>query len=333
MQVFFLLFGLATAQIGVCFGDDLFTGQMKPPVKILQGNWLGAEVDTKIAELLLTEKLGIPVQIVPVQSNGQAGVFPLLHDGSAHAMLECWPSEHVLDKVNPNYVNVSWAYNLGVIGQQGWYIPTALTNRVPPTVEGLRTYGPTYLTSQTPDSHGKGALLNGGTQGEAAWLTAAAGMIGGPPGQGLGLGLSLEVVYGNDATEAAHIVAMHAAVDSASQDTAAIPRLFYFYEPNAAFATLDITRVALPPYDASCWTQTKIDNNDICSGYPVDVTFKAIWKGLQQANHPAWKFLKQMHITNADQNQIMAAALESDVTTAVCDWLQSHESKWEGWLH
>src|SRR5438046_3104957 len=61
-------------------------------IKLMGRPWEAADLDNQIARILLTEQLGMTVEIVPVSS---ADIVTPLHDGDVHVDLEAWPDGQV----------------------------------------------------------------------------------------------------------------------------------------------------------------------------------------------------------------------------------------------
>src|SRR5580704_1644596 len=64
----------------------------KPPIKMALNDWLGAELDDAVAQILLQEQLHYTdVELVDAGTSDQ---FGSIASGALHVSLEVWPSGH-----------------------------------------------------------------------------------------------------------------------------------------------------------------------------------------------------------------------------------------------
>ena len=285
----------------------------KTTIKLAVNPWSASELNVAVAEILLTEQLGYPVEKVEIAEQAQ---WAALAAGDLHASLEVWPSGHganVAEYIEMQKV-VEDGGALGVVGRIGWYLPTYLLTEHPElaTGEGLATpeSAALFATAETGD---KGQLLFG----DPSWVTYEADIIE-------NLGLNFQIVQAG--SEEAILSSLDAAYSR--QD----PVLFYFWTPHSIHAKYELTRVALPEYSEECYA--KAESGGVDCDYPSDNLFKIFWPGLKDAAPDAYTLLKNMSYTTEDQISMIAAVeLENKpVEEAARAWLDAHQETWQAWL-
>ncbi len=282
-------------------------------IKLAENPWTGSSVNVNVAAILLTEKLGYPVEIVTLDENAQ---WPALATGDLSASLEVWPSGHaenVAQYIDDQKV-VANLGELGVVGKISWYVPTYVVEQHPElaTAEG---YANPELAAlfKTAESGDKGQFL----AGDPSWVQYDEQIIN-------NLGMNLAVV--NAGSEQA-ILAQLEGVYSRQE-----PLLFYFWTPHSVHAKYDLTAVQLPEYSDECYAQAEAGG--VACDYPQDQLFKIAWAGLAEAAPEAYSFLQKMSYSNADQiGMIAAVELEAqDVDAAARAWIDANEAVWSEWL-
>lgn len=285
----------------------------KVTIKLAVNPWSASELNVAVAHILLQEKLGYPVEEVPIAEQAQ---WAALAAGDLHASLEVWPSGHmanVAEYIEKQQV-VENGGSLGVIGRIGWYIPSYMVSEHPDlaTWEGLANpeNAALFATAETGD---KGQLLFG----DPSWVTYEADIIE-------NLGLNFQIVQAG--SEEAILSSLDAAYSR--QD----PVLFYFWTPHSIHAKYELTRVALPDYSEECYA--KAQSGGVACDYPPDNFFKIFWPGLKDAAPDAYALLKNMSYTTDDQLSMIASVeLENKpVEEAARAWLDTHEETWQAWL-
>jgi glycine betaine/proline transport system substrate-binding protein len=137
------------------------------------------------------------------------------------------------------------------------------------------------------------------------------------------LGLDLTVVQSG--SEAAQLAAVEAAIARGE------PVLFYFYTPHWLHARYDLTQVTLPAWTADCEALPAAQRD---CGYPEDVLFKAFHAGLADRVPDAHTVLRNLRLSNDDQNAItFAMDVEGlDAASAAQAWVDANEDVWRAWL-
>ena len=272
-------------------------------VKLAVNPWSGSALDAEVAKILLQEKLGYTVELVPIDEYAQ---FPALANGDLSATLEVWPSGHPNDRqvYIEEQKTVEDLGPLGVIGQIGWYLPSYMVESEPSlaTWEGIKAHAGLFQTAATGS---QGQLL----EGDPTWIYHDQEII-------TGLGLNLKIVQAGSES------ALLAAVDAAYSRRE--PLLFYFWTPHAIHSRYQFTEIKLPPFVAGCGG----------CGYPPDVLYKAASAKLRELAPAAYRFLKNMNYSQEDQIGMMGEVLFSGKTpeAAARAWIQQHEAQWSAWL-
>lgn len=285
----------------------------KTTIKLAVNPWSASELNVAVAQILLEEQLGYPVETVEIAEQAQ---WAALAAGDLHASLEVWPSGHganVAEYIEKQKV-VEDGGALGVVGRIGWYMPSYMLTEHPElaTAEGLANAedATLFATAETGD---KGQLLFG----DPSWVTYEADIIE-------NLGLNFQIVQAG--SEEAILSSLDAAYSR--QD----PVLFYFWTPHSIHAKYELTRVALPDYSEECYA--KSESGGVDCDYPSDNLFKIFWPGLKDAAPDAYALLKNMSYTTEDQISMIAAVeLENKpVEEAARAWLDANQATWQAWL-
>jgi glycine betaine/proline transport system substrate-binding protein len=282
--------------------------------------WDGHAADANVAKIIL-EKQGMTVKLTDIDENA---AWPALDKGSIDANLEVWPSGHGKDI--ETYItdkkSVVDGGLLGVTGQIGWFIPKFVADAHPEfkTSEGLKTQAAAdyFKTAETGD---QGQFL----LGDPSYVSYDADII-------KNLGLPFKVVVGGG--EAALITA----IDNALKDKT--PLLFYFYNPQWKWANPEfadsVVSVELPAITPECTKSAADGGNDhkYACAYPPDKLMKAISAKLETKNPGAFDFLKNMKLTDVDQNTITSYKNVDKMTIeqASQKWVDDNESVWKAWL-
>ncbi len=248
-------------------------------IKLVQNTWDASRLDVAVAGVLLTEELGLTVEVTEIDEFSQ---WPYFASGAEHACLEVWPSGHAADIAQ--YIATGEVENggaLGPVGKISWYVPTYLLTQTPgaATAEFFADPANTapFATSQTGS---KGQLLSG----DPSWTSYDAEIIE-------NLGLNLELVYAGTEEKELDVLA------EAYENRRAI--LLYLWAPHAALVKYELTPVTLPPHTAACYA--KIPTGGVDCDYPPDPLFKIFWPGLKVASPRAYQLLKNLTLTGIDQ--------------------------------
>jgi len=286
---------------------------IRPTIKLAKNPWLSAELNTVVAQLLLEEELGYPVELIAIDDQAQ---YLALENGDVHASLEVWPLGYVAEI--QQYVRdrgtVENGGCLGPIGKIGWYVPTYMLDEHPElaTWEGFKDPENVALF-RTPESGDKGQFL----AGDPSWYQFDADII-------RNLGLDLEVV--TVGSEEAILAALDAAYSGRE------PILFYFWTPLAAFAQYELTQVELPEYSDACYAN--MDSGGIDCDYPTEMTTKLFWSGLGDYAPDAYYFLKSFYYTTEDLITMLALVdiQGKTVEQAARIWIEQNENVWRAWI-
>jgi ABC-type proline/glycine betaine transport system substrate-binding protein/ABC-type branched-subunit amino acid transport system substrate-binding protein len=286
-----------------CFWPPSISAAATPTLRIAVNPWVSSALNAQVAGILLHEQLGYQVDLVAIDEYAQ---FASLSKGDLDATLEIWPSGHVAD--HELYIEqlktVEDIGPLGVVGQIGWFIPSYLLQQEPSlnTWQGIKAHTDLFKTSGSATS---GQLL----EGDPTWYYRDQAIIS-------SLGLNLTI------TQTGSETALLSAIDGAFQHQS--PLLFYFWTPHSLFAKYQLTQVQLPPDAPGCTD----------CGYPAEVLYKAVFAGLSQKAPAAYRLLKNLDLSNADQIEMLADAQNAGSTpeTAARAWLAQNQPKWSAWL-
>lgn len=283
----------------------------KPPIKLAVNPWKASELNATIAKIILEEKMGFPVELVPIDENAQ---WQSLSQGDIHASLEVWPSGH---KENiTTYIETEKTVEngglLGPAGKIGWYVPKYLINDHPElaTWEGFKN--PKNVALFAADSEGKGEFYTG----DPTWTQYDDQII-----KNLGLDFEVKVLGSEEA--------LIQLLDE--RYTAKKPIVFYLWTPHWAHAVYDLASVELPPYTDECYADIKSGVN--CD-YPKDELLKVFSADLKTYSPEAYQFLRKFNYSNEDQIRMLAALQQKKQTTdeVATNWVRNNEAAWQLWI-
>lgn len=283
-------------------------------VKLVQNPWDASRLDVAIADVLLTEQLGMTVEVTEIDEYTQWQYFV---SGAEDACLEVWPSGHAADTAK--YIDTGEVENgglLGPVGKISWYVPTYVLTDDP----GADTYAfyqnPANAAAfATPASMGKGQLLSG----DPTWTSFDQDIID-------SLHLDLNIVWaGTEDAELAQLASAYAQRN---------PILLYLWTPHAALVKYELSPVKLPPWSAACYAG--IPAGTVACDYPPDPLFKILWPGLRVANPRAYQFLKSFTLTSEDQITLLNL-VDNDgysLVQAARWWVSqpANEAIWRKWI-
>jgi glycine betaine/proline transport system substrate-binding protein len=287
------------------------TVAQKPVIKLAVNPWKASELNANIAKVILEEKMGYKVQLVPVDEYKQ---WPLLAKGELHASLEVWPSGHKDDitKYIKSDKTVENGGALGPIGKIGWYIPRYLMNEHPELATWKGFIDPKNAALFAVAPGGKGQFYTG----DPTWTQYDAEII-----KNLGLPFEVQTLGSEDA--------LIKKIDQTYAQKK--PIVFYFWTPHWAHAVYDLVPVELPAYTDACYKDLK---NGVNCDYPRDPLQKVFWSGFKDYAPDAYQFLRKFNYTNDDQIRMLAALeLKKQSTAQVArDWVRNNEAVWQLWM-
>jgi len=277
-------------------------------ITLVENSWTGSTAGVYLARWVLQTQLGTKVKIIQLD---EIPVWPAMAQGRVDGLLESWGHEDVYDTYITKQHTVVDGGPLGAVGHIGWYVPAYLVQQHPSLAswEGLKTL---WQLFRTPESGSQGQMLDG----SPSYVTNDGPII-------KNLGLNFKVVYaGSEAAEIAQVRQAYAQRK---------PLLFYFYTPQWLNSQLDLKEVALPPYTADCG---KLAPEKINCAYPTYNLYKAFSARFAAANSPAYQVLRNMRLTNQDQDEISSLIADKHMSpdAAAAAWGKAHPSVWSSWL-
>lgn len=304
--------------IGADCGSDKKSTQPavseKPVIKLADMSWLSSEVTTAVAQVLLQDKMGYRVELVPVAVVGEQ--WNQIASGTIHAQMEVWPRSSAADvtKYIDQDKTVENAGELGPVGQGGWFVPGYMVTDHPElrSWEGFKDPAIVALFA-TSDSGGKGRLLGG----DPGWVQSqyAETML-------KNLGLNFQVIPAG--TEEAELAELDKAYKAQK------PIMIYYWTPSWVLGIYSMYKIELPAYSDACYA----DLTKIACDYPSDVLIKSVWPGLKTYAPQVYQFLKNFKITSQDQIRMMVQVQIDGKTAdeAARSWINDNESVWKTWI-
>lgn len=283
----------------------------KPVIKLAVNPWKASELNAAIAKIILEEKMGFLVELVPVDENAQ---WQSLASGDIHASLEIWPSGHRENIQNyiENSKTVENGGNLGPVGKIGWFIPKYLQDEYPELGNWEGFKDPQNVALFATNRGGKGQFFTG----DPTWTQYDEQIIN-------NLELNFEVnVLGSEE-------ALIQEVDKAYKNKK--PIIFYFWTPHWAHSIYELSPVKLPDYTDECYLNIK---GGVNCDYPSDQLLKVFWSGFKDYAPEAHKFLRKFNYTNQDQIGMLAAVQlnKKEVEEVARTWITNNESVWMPWI-
>ena len=271
--------------------------------------WAGSTANTYIAKNVLEENLGCEVEITKIT---EIPAFQAMADGKTDAVLEDWQHTDEYAKYIDKAGTVVQGGPLGVEGHIGWFVPKYVMDDNPEfkTWEGLK---------------GKEDVFNNEfLGGDPSYVQKDKELIE-------ALGLDLKHVTAG--AEPAQVARWSQAYKQQK------PVLFYWYTPQYLNQEYDLAEVKLPPRtDANkdCKDDAKEggDPEQYKCEYDVTIINKLFSKKFADSGSPAYDVLKNMKLTNEDQEKVAKAIAgdKQDPDEAAADWVKENQDKVDQWL-
>ncbi len=289
-------------------------GDTGEPIKLAMNEWTGQHITTKVAGAIL-EKMGYEVDYVT------AGYYPqmtAIRDNTISATLEIWSSnigEHYEDALASGKVETLG--DLGLVPIETWFYNDAAGAACPglPDWTALKNCAEAFANVDTyPD----GRLLDY----PADWGTSNVDRLS-------ALELPLKSVPAG--SEGALVAEIKAAQDKNQ------PILVMFWSPHWLMAEVELTNVALPPYEDGCYEDASVGTNPNAT-YDCDWARghinKVGWVGLKDKWPAAHALLTSYQLRNQDQIPMMKAIDQDgeDLEKTVAAWVDANEAIWRPWV-
>lgn len=295
------------------------TDEPKGTVVIVDQDWDGQLVTTRVVQILLEDELGYTVEtkFAPADS---APLFIGLESGEFHFVCCNWPSYSyaLLDEyVNPGGKESVERLGLtGIVGETGWYTPSYVVEGADAAAPGLDSWDEldqfksVFATADTGES---GRLL-GFTP---AWDDRSQERLD-------AMGVDYQVVFAG--SEAAALSELDASINRGD------PVLTYLWEPHWAHAKYNLVSIELPPPTDDCYPAGNAD--DFKCGWPADDVAKLVWPGLKDEFPEVYEFLSNFQLANDQQNEMVLNVTENGVTPreAAQAWIDANEDIWSAWI-
>jgi glycine betaine/proline transport system substrate-binding protein len=282
-------------------------------VTINEQAWAGSTANTYIAKTVLEKELGCQVEITKI---AEIPVFQAMADGKVDAVLEDWQHVDQYKQFIDGAGTVVQGGPLGVEGHIGWFIPKYLMDANPEfkTWEGLKGKESIF---QTPESGSQGMFLGG----DPSYVQKDRELI-----KALGLNFK-HVTAGAEPAQVARWTQLY------KQEK---PVIFYWYTPQYLNQQYQLAEVALPERAAGCKDDAKEagDVQQYKCAYDVTIINKIFSKKFAESGSPAYDVLKNMKLTNEDQEAV-AKAIAGDKKApedAAKEWVDANDAKVQEWL-
>ena len=277
--------------------------------------WAGSTANTYIAKAVLEEDLGCEVEVTKI---AEIPVFQAMADGKVDAVLEDWQHVDEYEQYIEKAGTVVDGGPLGVEGHIGWFIPKYLMDENPEfaTWEGLKGKEDLFKTAESGD---QGMFLGG----DPSYVQKDKELI-----EALDLNFK-HVTAGAEPAQVARWSQLY------KQQK---PVLFYWYTPQYLNQEYDLAEVELPPREegTDCKDDAKAggDPEQYKCAYDVTVIEKLFSKKFADSGSPAYDVLKNMKLTNEDQEQVAKAIAgdKIDPEQAGADWVADNRDKVDAWL-
>jgi glycine betaine/proline transport system substrate-binding protein len=278
--------------------------------------WAGSTANTYIAKAVLEDNLGCQVEVTKI---AEIPVFQAMADGEVDAVLEDWQHTDEYAKYIDKAKTVVMGGPLGVEGHIGWFIPKYLMDQHPEfaTWEGLKGKEDLFKTAESGD---QGMFLGG----DPSYVQKDKELI-----EALGLNFK-HVTAGAEPAQVARWSQLYKQKK---------PVLFYWYTPQYLNQQYDLAEVKLPPRtdaNKNCKDDAKEggDPQQYKCAYDVTIINKVFSKKFADSGSPAYPVLKNMKLTNEQQEQVAKAIAgdKVDPEKAGQDWVKANETTVDSWL-
>jgi glycine betaine/proline transport system substrate-binding protein len=275
--------------------------------------WAGSTANTYIAKAVLEDELKCEVEITKV---AEIPVFQAMADGKVDVLLEDWQHVDEYKKYIDQAGTVVMGGPLGVKGHIGWFIPQYLMEEHPEfeTWKGLKGNEDIF---QTPESGDQGMFLGG----DPSYVQKDKELI-----EALDLDFK-HVTAGAEPAQVARWTQLY------KQEK---PVIFYWYTPQFYNQQYELAEVELPERTPNCKDDAKSGGNpeQYKCAYDVTVIEKLFSKKFADSGSPAYDVLKNMELTNEDQEAVAKAIAgdKEDPEKAAADWIAENQDKVQAWL-
>jgi glycine betaine/proline transport system substrate-binding protein len=275
--------------------------------------WAGSTANTYIAKAVLEEDLGCEVEITKI---AEIPVFQAMADGKVDAVLEDWQHTDEYEKYIEEAGTVVDGGPLGVEGHIGWFIPQYLMDEHPEfeTWEGLKGQEQLFKTAESGD---QGMFLGG----DPSYVQKDKELI-----KALDLNFK-HVTAGAEPAQVARWTQLY------KQQK---PVIFYWYTPQFYNQQYELAEVELPERTPDCKDDAKAGGNpeQYKCAYDVTIIQKLFSKKFAESGSPAYDVLKNMQLTNEDQEAVAKAIAgdKEDPEKAAADWIAENQDKVQAWL-
>ena len=311
------------AAVGLTLGLAVSSFAQADTIRLAENDWTGQLVDINLAKVILTEEMGLDVELVFADYTGQ---WAALATGDLDVAMEIWPSfsfdahEEWIDEKG----KVEVIGELGVIGSSGWFVPTYMIEGDPergiePMTPDLKTYEDInkYIdVFKRPETGDKGFCIDA----VPSWEIRNEERIA-------GLGVNLVNVYAG--TEGALVAEIESAYKKGEP-------LFIcdMWKPHWVQAAYDLTEIELPPYSDECYGIGGLEPGDFACDFPDEMLYNVARVGFKDEHPEAYAFFKNMRLTT-EQQQEMLLMVDVDgmsVEDAVRKWMADNEEVWRAWI-
>src|SRR5919201_3738260 len=297
-------------------GGSAAGGKKCGKVTLNEHAWAGSTANTYIAKAVLEQKLGCTVDITKI---AEIPVYQAMADGKTDAVLEDWQHTDEYKKYIDQAGTVDMGGPLGVEGHIGWFIPKYLMDEHPEfkTWEGLK--GEEDLL-KSPESGDQGMFLGG----DPSYVQKDKELIP---------ALGLNFKFFPAGAEPAQVARWSQLYKQKK------PVIFYWYTPQYLNKQYDLAEVKLPPRteaNKDCKDDAKEggDPAQYKCEYDVTIINKLFSKKFADSGSPAYDVLKNMKLTNEDQEKVAKAIAgdKQDPDEAAADWVKDNRDKVDSWL-
>jgi glycine betaine/proline transport system substrate-binding protein len=275
--------------------------------------WAGSTANTYIAKAVLEDDLGCQVEVTKI---AEIPVFQAMADGEVDAVLEDWQHTDEYKKYIDQAGTVVQGGPLGVEGHIGWFIPKYLMDEHPEFAdwEGLKGEEDLFKTAESGD---QGMFLGG----DPSYVQKDQELI-----KALGLNFK-HVTAGAEPAQVARWTQLYKQKK---------PVIFYWYTPQFYNQEYDLAEVKLPERTPDCKDDAKSGGNpdQYKCAYDVTIINKLFSKKFADSGSPAYDMLKNMKLTNDDQEAVAKAIAgdKVDPEKAGKDWVAQNQDKVQAWL-
>ena len=286
-------------------------------IEVADLQWPSATILAHVHAQLLASQLNCDVSIVV--SDIESVTTTLKTTQRPTLIPEMWPTR-VADRWNQT-VEARAAFTGGptydVTQIEGWFVPAKVVQDFPAlaSIENLKDMSELYQSARKPKF----------VSCPKEWACA---VINRNMLKSLGLFGAFDVIEPQNRIEMDQLIGQMSATNE--------PMVFYYWQPNALLAQLDVKPIAMGAYDAkayACYGRQDC-TNAAQSAYPIEVINLVVADWVRGDAPELIPYVRKAQMPIGIMNQLLAKMVDQNMSAeaVAADFLANHEEIWRIWL-